>query len=287
MTRALHIPDDWQAAIDRILADGLSRIAVIGATDTGKSTFVTALLQAEPALELIDADPGQKLVGPPGTVSLGRVRPAGFDLGGFVFIGSTSAANIFLTTRACEALGRASPRFVANTSGFVEKLGARLQASTISALDADCIVALGNEAALALILDRHRERTILPLRPSPSAVRKTPAARARLRQESFAAAMAGAEPLGLTGVRWEPAPPIEIAIGSKHPVCALADEEGTDTAIAVLEAADGDSARAVGRAPERPVRIVRLGSMWAERRDEGWRLLDTLHPSWIHDEPEG
>jgi polynucleotide 5'-hydroxyl-kinase GRC3/NOL9 len=284
---AVHIPDDWQAAIERIGAERFARIAVIGATDTGKSSFVTALMLGDPGLELIDADPGQKLVGPPGTVSLGRLAGGRFDLGGFVFIGSTSSANIFLLTRACEALARASQRFVANSSGFVEKLGARLQAATIAALDADCIVALGDETALAPILDRHRERTIIALRPSPSATRKTSAARARLRQASFAAAIDGAGPLDLSDIAFEPAPPARIGLGGKHPVCSLADADGTDMAIGVLDAGHDGAVRVIARAPDRPAHVVRLGSMWAERREEGWRLIDTLHPSWVHDEPEG
>lgn len=288
MADALHIPDDWQAAIGRIAAEGAERVVVIGSTDCGKSSFVRALLAADPSRDAIDADPGQKLVGPPGTVSLGRPGAGGeIDPAGFVFIGSTSAANIFLIARACEALARGSPRFVANTSGFIERLGARLQAATISALDADLIVAFGSEETVAPILDRHGARSVLRLRPSPQAARKTPGMRARLREGSFEAALAGAAPLALDGVRFEPAPPIAFDLGGRHPVCALADAEGTDMALGVLEAADGGSVRAIAPPPPRPVAILRLGSMWAEPQGGGWRLLDTLHPSWLHDEPEG
>jgi hypothetical protein len=53
--------------------------------------------------------------------------------------------------------------------------------------------------------------------------------------------------------------------------------------LAVLES----PARVIAPPPPRSVRIVRLGSMWAERRDGDWRLLETLHPSWVRDEAEG
>jgi polynucleotide 5'-hydroxyl-kinase GRC3/NOL9 len=281
----LHIPDDWRAAIARILAEPHSRVAVIGPTDTGKSSFARALLAAAPAYALIDADPGQKLVGPPGTISLGRPGTDGLELGGFVFIGSTGASNVFLIARACQALAAASPRFVANTSGFVEKLGARLQAATISALDADLIVAVGEEAAVAPILARHAHRQIVRLKPSPSAARKTLSARAALRQQSFAAALAGAESLTLTKAAFEPAPP--IALGARHPICSLADADGTDMAIGILEAAEEGRVRILTRPPGRAAATIRLGKMWAEHREGAWTLLDTLHPSWIHDEPEG
>jgi polynucleotide 5'-hydroxyl-kinase GRC3/NOL9 len=283
----LHIPDDWRAAIERILAAPHTRVAIIGPTDTGKSSFARALLAAAPACELIDADPGQKLVGPPGTISLGRPAAGGLELGGFVFIGSTSASNVFLIARACEALAAASPRFVANTSGFVEKLGARLQAATIASLDADLIVAIGEDALVAPILDKHAHRAVIRLKPSPSAARKTPSARAALRQQSFAAALAGAESLALTDVTSEPAPPIAIELGGRHPICSLADAEGTDMALGIVEAAQEGRVRILAQPTPRPVATIRLGKMWAERKEGAWTLLDTLHPSWIHDEPEG
>jgi polynucleotide 5'-hydroxyl-kinase GRC3/NOL9 len=281
----LHVPDDWRAAIDRILCESRTRVAIIGPTDTGKSSFARALLAAAPPFELIDADPGQKLVGPPGTVSLGRLGARGLELGGFVFIGSTSASNVFLIARACEALAAASPRFVANTSGFVEKLGARLQAATIAALDADLVVAIGEESALAPILEKHADRPVVRLEPSPAAARKTAAMRAGLREASFASALAGAESLDLAGIAFEPAPPVEI--GGRHPVCSLADAEGTDMRLGIVEAAENGRARVLAPAAERPVRTVRLGKMWAQRREDGWALLDTLRPSWVHDERGG
>jgi polynucleotide 5'-hydroxyl-kinase GRC3/NOL9 len=283
----LHIPDDWRAAIDRILATPHTRVAIIGPTDTGKSSFARALLTAAPAYELIDADPGQKLVGPPGMISLGRPGPGGLELGGFVFIGSTSASNVFLISRACQALAAASPRFVANTSGFVQKLGARLQAATISALDADLIVALGEEAAVAPILDKHPHRAVIRLKSSPSAARKTPSARAALRQQSFASALAGAESLTFTDPAFEPAPPIAIELGGRHPICSLADADGTDMSLGIVEAAEEGRVRILAWPPARPATTIRLGRMWAEHKEGAWTLLDTLHPSWIHDEPEG
>ena len=32
--------------------------------------------------------------------------------------------------------------------------------------------------------------------------------------------------------------------------------------------------------PPRPVATVRLGKMWAEPREGGWRLLEKLEPAW-------
>jgi hypothetical protein len=58
-------------------------------------------------------------------------------------------------------------------------------------------------------------------------------------------------------------------------------------AIGIVEAAEDGRVRILAPPPGRPVTTIRLGKMWAEHRGGAWSLLETLHPSWIHDEPEG
>ena len=65
----------------RITAGGIHRVLVLGAPDAGKSTFRGMLLahaagQSRRAA-LLDADPGQKHVGPPACVTLGRMGEGG------------------------------------------------------------------------------------------------------------------------------------------------------------------------------------------------------------------
>jgi polynucleotide 5'-hydroxyl-kinase GRC3/NOL9 len=73
---APDVPADWAAAVRRILDGDIRRVLVLGAKDAGKSSFCRVLLRqaaraGRPA-ELLDADPGQKLVGPPACVTLAR-----------------------------------------------------------------------------------------------------------------------------------------------------------------------------------------------------------------------
>jgi polynucleotide 5'-hydroxyl-kinase GRC3/NOL9 len=275
MDDAIHLPDEWVQAIESL--HGRRRIAVIGATDVGKSSFVGALLACRPELALIDLDPGQKMVGPPGTVSLGRLDEEALTLERMLFIGSTSSASIYHLSRAAAALARA-PSFVANTSGFVRGLGARLQAATISALEADRIVAIGPAEDLASILEAHPEVPVVAVPASPMARRKSPAFRAALRQAAFAEALAGAVEQVLE-LPFEPAPP--VAVPGRHPVCALWDEE--DMSLGILLDAGAAGALVAAPALPRPPRRIRLGKMWAEPTPGGWKLLETLSPCWRHD----
>ena len=69
------LPPSWAAAIARIEEGLVRRVLVLGETDVGKSTFiraaVSAVSQVGAPLPLIDLDPGQKMIGSPGTAALG------------------------------------------------------------------------------------------------------------------------------------------------------------------------------------------------------------------------
>ncbi|HWH22870.1 MAG TPA: Clp1/GlmU family protein, partial [Allosphingosinicella sp.] len=128
---------------------------VIGPTDAGKSSFILAATEAAAAagnpLRLIDLDPGQKMLGPPGSVSLGSTLPLRLDK--FLFVGTTSASAFSAITKGATELARFGEPFIANTSGFVRGLGARLQSWTIAALDADLVIAIGDRTGLGPIVE--------------------------------------------------------------------------------------------------------------------------------------
>jgi hypothetical protein len=50
--------------------------------------------------------------------------------------------------------------------------------------------------------------------------------------------------------------------------------------LGVIEAADAATVTVRSAPPPRPVRAVRLGKMWVEPSDAGWRLLEVLAPAW-------
>ena len=273
------LPPAWREAINVACAG--RRVVVLGATDTGKSTFIRALAEASPSALLIDLDPGQKMIGPPGTVALGRLEPATVER--FIFIGSTSSSCISRIARAAADLARIadrSGRFIANTSGFVSGLGARLQAATIAALKPDLVVEIGSVPdAPPLVPVQSPEIPLLRLERSPAARRKSAAARTRLRQQALENALRGARMLTFPSLHFDPAPPAQLT-GVARPICALADRDGVDRSYGILEAVEDGCLGIRAAAPQQPIERIRLGRMWAEPDEGRWRLLDKLSPSW-------
>ena len=276
------LPPAWREAI--IEASARRRVVVLGATDTGKSTFIRAFLASVGrSTTLIDLDPGQKMIGPPGTVALGRLEPAIVER--FIFIGSTSSSGISAIARAAAELARSADRsapFIANTSGFVTGLGARLQAATVAALKPDLIVEIGTAPdAPPLVPGMSADIPLLRLERSPTARRKSPAARARLRQKALEHALRGARMLTLPRLPFDPAPPAAME-GAARPICALTDKTGIDRSYGIFEAVEDGCLRVRAVDPEQPIERIRLGRMWAEPAEGGWRLLETLSPSWLN-----
>ncbi|WP_146150923.1 Clp1/GlmU family protein [Allosphingosinicella deserti] len=252
------------------------RIIVIGPTDVGKSSFIRALA-ARRDFALLDLDPGQKMVGPPGTVSRGRIEPVsgGTICNRFVFVGSTSGIVISRIALAAEQLAGAGP-IVVNTSGFVSGPGARLQTASIAAVNPDLVIAIGIDA---VPMPKAGRTNLLLLPRSPLARRKSPAERRRIRQEALDRHLGSARvALAREALRFNPAPPLPFTIADR-PLCALADSEGEDMAIGVLHAAGPERIVVQCAAPPRPVVTVRLGSIWLSPSGGAWRLRDRLTPA--------
>jgi polynucleotide 5'-kinase involved in rRNA processing len=273
----LDLPAEWEAALAYAPGQPAQRIVVIGATDTGKSSFIRALALRRPELALVDLDPGQKMVGPPGTASRGRIDPetAMPLLDRFIFLGTTSASALGAIARAAAMLTEGPAPLVVNTAGFVKGLGARLQALTIRSVRPDLIVALGE--GLEPILEAFPAIPTLALPRPEAARRKSPAARTALRQAAFEEALRGGAVREVAAdVALEPGPPLALS-GERRPVCALADAAGEDMALGILETADPPR---VFTSATGPIARIRLGRMWAHPSPAGWKLQEKLAPSW-------
>jgi hypothetical protein len=248
-------------------------VAVVGPTDVGKSTFIQALAERAPERCIVDLDPGQKMIGPPGTATLGRVLPER-RLDRLIFHGSTAIGSFRALAEAAATLAAGAERgFIVNTSGYVHGPGARMQAMVLDALAPDLIVSIGTPPALEPVL---AGRPSLRIARSELARRKSPTARAAVRQAAFDEALLGAEPLELEGAAFEPGPPLPLA-DEARPICALADDEGEDMLLGVLTSVEPLVVHALP--PPRPPRHVRLGKMWAAPSPSGWTLLDRLVPA--------
>jgi polynucleotide 5'-hydroxyl-kinase GRC3/NOL9 len=264
------MPQDWAQAIGALKAR--RRILVLGATDVGKTTFIRMLTSARRKLAVIDLDPGQKMIGPPGTIGFGSIDA----LERFIFIGSTSASSLSAIWRGAEALASTQKHFVVNTAGFIRGIGARLQAGTIAAVKPDVIVLIGEADGLDPVLAAHEGIPLLRLRSSPNARRKSAGERRQLRQAAFEAALHQAEPVELLEPQFAPSSPRPFE-STARPVCGIGGGGG-DAAYGLLLSTE--PVKLLARPPIAQAAAIRLGKMWAEPAEGGWRLLDRLTPSW-------
>ncbi len=260
----IHVPEDWLAAAAQIERHGARRVVVLGERDQGKSTFCRFLLQRlsldGKRTRLLDADLGQKMVGPPACVTL-----AGWRLGeapeleAFRFIGATSplgALPALLAVVARLASGQGAATLVVNTSGLVAGPGLALKRWKLEALAPDWIVALGGGEPLEQVLRMQLGAHVRRLQPSPAAVRKTEPARAAGRLEAFRNALPKTAAWAPRGdrlvedlLREPPAP-------GKMRLCGLSDQGGQDLAIGLYDP-PRDAVLAGAEWPR--VRRIRLG----------------------------
>lgn len=183
----LHVPPDWAEAAERILREDTRSVLVLGAVDMGKSTLCRFLLAEAMrngrSAALLDADVGQKTVGPPACVTL--LDSSGLRL---AFVGTTSPLPEW--RRLIDGIRRLASEadadlLVVNTSGLLAGPGRRLKAAKIEALRPDLLIGIGGGADLEAVLSDHGNRPVLRLMQSPEARRKTDGERRAIRREAF------------------------------------------------------------------------------------------------------
>ncbi len=237
----LELPPAWAELIALLAAASWRRLVVLGGTDVGKSSFCR-LLSSHLASEgqrvaLLDADLGQKMIGPPACVSLARCTAAGsLDLQHIRFVGEVSAAaNMAGTIAATARLAGASnaDRLVVNTSGLVTGPGVALKRWKLDALDPDRVVAIASADELAAVLTGLPSDRVHFLRPSSAARRKSSSLRGSNRRSSLLAALGECRPVSLPGLVAEDllrSPPA----GDTLRLCGLADETGEDRSLGLV-----------------------------------------------------
>lgn len=194
----LDIPPAWSAAAETILARGRRRILVIGAADRGKSSFcryLTRRLAAETGrVAFVDADIGQKDVGPPATISLAYLDDqTPLEAAGptaLYFVGDINPMRHFLpmvvgTRRLADAAD--TEHVVIDTTGLVHGSGRALKHAQIESLRPDVIVIIEKGRELEGLVREHRHLQLIRLRPSRWVRSKTGSARRAARQKAFRA----------------------------------------------------------------------------------------------------
>jgi polynucleotide 5'-hydroxyl-kinase GRC3/NOL9 len=243
---------------------------VAGPGDAGKSTFCRVLLAAAAAAgrtaQVIDADIGQKLVGPPASVTLGSASAAGFDLRELAFVGTTDPLRgwrgVIDGMKRLEAAARAE-LLVVNTGGLFTGPGIRLKQRKIAAVRPDIVVIAGQGSG-GEGPDLSPDLPVVRLPPSPFARRKTEGERRAARREAFRSYFAGAIEVVL---RWReldveaapapgPCPPVRLLIG-------FAERSGRDLGLGIVTALDpaGDALTCLTPVDPRSATRLRCGSL--------------------------
>jgi polynucleotide 5'-kinase involved in rRNA processing len=275
-----------QAVVERI-APSSGVIMLIGGLDSGKTTLGRSLAQtalsAGRQVAYLDADIGQKTVGPPGTVGLKLIRtPEDLELERFSrpdalsFVGATSPQGQLLPLvvgagrllAAARELG--ADTVVADTSGLVSGVyGQMLKFHKVEALQPDVVIGLQRGAELDPllgILQRFFAADVIALAVHPEVVPTSVDERAQKREIALQAYFA--EPLQ----RWRVKPTVFMpALPSMFDqaaldrlVVGLSDGKGDTIGLGYLEhSSDDDVLRLVSPVPDAP-KALKLGSFRLE-----------------------
>jgi len=287
-----------QAVVERI-AQSSGVFMLIGGLDSGKTTLgrslAEAALGAGQQVAYLDADIGQKTVGPPGAVGLKLIRtPEDLEperLGrpdALYFVGATSPEGqlLPLVVGAGRLLARArelgADTIVADTSGLVSGVyGQMLKFHKVEALQPDVVIGLQRGAELDPllgILQRFFAADVIGLPVHPEVVPTSVDERAHKREVALQAYFA--EPLQ----RWKVKPTVFMpALPSLFEqaaldrlVVGLSDGKGDTIGLGYLEHSAGDGVlRLVSPVPDAP-KALKLGSFRLEA-DHRVRRVDLRH----------
>jgi polynucleotide 5'-hydroxyl-kinase GRC3/NOL9 len=203
-TEGTTIPESWNKPIQ--IALSLQKkpavIMILGAVDSGKSSFCTYLLNKLVAnqrrVAILDGDLGQSDIGPAGSVGYGiATKPVSeiykLRLQNGYFIGVTSPALATKNTVAglsammAEATTREVDYILVNTDGFIdgdEAINFKLQ--LIKELRPDVVVAVQIQTEMQPILECLGGGGVLTVEPSPALSLRTPEKRKSLREMTYA-----------------------------------------------------------------------------------------------------
>jgi len=248
----IEVPSSWES----LAFSGMGGVVlVVGATDTGKTTFARYLYRRLSAyhenLALVDGDMGQATLGPPTTMSiaLGHGNDAEFPPSGpryGVFVGDISPTGHMLPTvvgagRLVEkAQDEGATAIVVDTTGLIapKQGGGALKLALVDLLRPQVVVGLqrGSELEHLLVPLRCSRRTRVIDREVSGAVRRRDMNTRRAhRAERYRRTFEGARPLTF---RWPGRAVIPRPSFTEHRLVALEDRDGFVLQLGIV--IDGD-----------------------------------------------
>lgn len=256
------IPADWAGAAALVAEGEARRVLVLGPRDAGKSVLCRVLLAAAAHRRraLLDADLGQKMVGPPACVTLGHPcdDEAALALAALGFVGTTDpvrgwTATIDAVRRLARGVERSFDLLVVNTGGLLAGPVRRLREAEIATLRPDLLLALGRHPVLDALVAAHPGIRAVRLALSPQARRKGEGERRRVRQDAFRAYFANAS-------RWT------APVGELSPAATLApgllvgveDDRARDVGLGIVTALDPAASEVTLLTPVRRHAAARL-----------------------------
>ncbi len=190
------VPQQWYEVLETLYQEkGIA--VVLGATDTGKSTFakflVSHLCRRGLRVALVDADTGQSILGPPTTIGLAIFEPpldrmtvASSEI---FFVGSTTPqGNIPLHLKGVKrmvgkAISGGAEAIVVDTTGFVlGEAGKEFKRREIDLIVSGSILALEKSHELEPVLGMYQESSLYRIHRLPV----SQGARSRPREERMA-----------------------------------------------------------------------------------------------------
>lgn len=246
----ISIEEGWEDLTTALQGSGVREsVYVVGATDSGKTTFCRYLVDTVARQEMaayVDCDTGQSWIGPPTTGGMAVYpRPSAPYLR---FVGSTSPGGHFVQTlTAAKRLVEKADELSVHTTvidspGIISgDVGAEFQFQMIDLLRPTRIVALQRGRELERLLAnfaRHPGITIHRIAVSPAVVVRPATVRRRYREERFRAYFSGAElqsvPLPGLGLQGRvPDPGNRRGIGGR--LISLNDPENFVIALGIVE----------------------------------------------------
>ena len=271
------IPDSWRMAADALTDMEKGKVMVIGATDVGKSTLCTyllnILLRRQTNLRIIDADIGQADIGPPTTVADACPKVPLLSLVDLkqehtVFVGHTTPSPVHRKLREGVwrlAQSRPESLTIINTDGWIfDPLAILYKINLIEVVKPDLVLGVAGGNELQPILAGTRS-TSLSVEIAKDALARSLGDRRKIRSANYKRFLEGGKTWTIRSRDVEIAPPNNSPITQvagkrkfENLVVGLLNHEGFMLQLGILMNIEEETLRIYSRSVDN-VRRVEIG----------------------------